>query len=133
VGDDSARLCTGKILLISASIYSLGVVGGLKSALKSFTKGEINDLTTLIHDAREVAIDRLKSEADALGADEVVGVKTYIAELGGHLVEFLAIGTAVKKSGSVAVKTPALPVQAIVQDKDTWIEGAFGFSLDRSE
>ena len=120
-------------LLISASIYSLGVVGGLKSALRSFTKGEINDLTTLIHDAREVAIDRLKSEADALGADEVVGVKTYIAELGGHLVEFLAIGTAVKKSGGVAVKTPALPVQAIVRDKDTWIEGAFGFSLDRSE
>jgi uncharacterized protein YbjQ (UPF0145 family) len=119
-------------LLISASIYSLGVVGGFKSALKSFTKGEISDLTTLIHDAREVAIDRLKSEADALGADEVVGVKTYIAELGGHLVEFLAIGTAVKKSGSVAVKTTTLPVQAIVQDKDTWIEGAFGFSLDRN-
>jgi uncharacterized protein YbjQ (UPF0145 family) len=51
----------------------------------------------LIHNAREVAVDRLKSEADALGADEVVGVKTYIAELGGHLVEFLAIRTAVKK------------------------------------
>ena len=120
-------------LLISASIYSLGVVGDFKSALKSFTKGEIDDLTTLIHDAREVAIDRVKSEADALGADEVVGVKTYIAELGGHLVEFLAIGTAVKKGGGVAVKTPALPVHAIVQDKDTWIEGAFGFSLDRNE
>jgi len=120
-------------LLISASIYSLGVVGGLKSALKSFTKGEINDLTTLIHDARELAIGRLKSEADALNADEVVGVKTYIVELGAHLVELLAIGTAVKKSGGVTVKTPALPVQAIVQDKDTWIEGAFGFSLDRSE
>jgi uncharacterized protein YbjQ (UPF0145 family) len=120
-------------LLISASIYSLGVVGGLKSALKSFTRGEIDDLTTLIHDAREVAIDRVKSEADVLGADEVVGVKTYIAELGSHLVEFLAIGTAVKKDGGVAVKTPALPVHAIVQDKDTWIEGAFGFSLDRNQ
>jgi uncharacterized protein YbjQ (UPF0145 family) len=120
-------------LLISASIYSLGVVGGLKSALKAFTKGEISDLTTLIHDAREVAIKRLKSEADALGADEVVGVKTYIAELGGHLVEFLAVGTAVKKVAGVTVKTPVLPAQAIVQDKDTWIEGGFGFSLDRKE
>ena len=63
----------------------------------------------------------------------MIGAKTYIAELGGHLVEFLAIGTAVKKNGGVTVKTPALPVQAIVQDKDTWIEGAFGFSLDRDE
>ena len=52
-------------LLISASIYSLGTVGGIKAAFKSFTKGEISDLTTLIHDAREVAIGRIKSEGDA--------------------------------------------------------------------
>ncbi|HTK84483.1 MAG TPA: heavy metal-binding domain-containing protein [Patescibacteria group bacterium] len=120
-------------LLISASVYSLGVVGGLKSALKSFTKGEISDLTTLIHDAREVAIDRLKTEAADLGAEEVVGVKTYIANLGPHLIEFLAIGTAVKKTTGVAVKTPQLPVQAIIQDKDTWIEGSIGFSMARGE
>jgi len=119
-------------LLISASIYSLGVAGGFKAAFKAFTKGEISDLTTLIHDAREVAIGRLKSEADALGADEVVGVKTYIAEIG-NLVEFLAIGTAVKKTSGVSVKTPVMPAQAIAPDKDTWIEGAFGFSLDRLE
>jgi hypothetical protein len=25
-----------------------------------------------------------------------------------------------------------LPVQAIIQDKDTWIDGDFGFSLDRA-
>ena len=119
-------------LLISSSIYSLGVAGGFKAAFKAFTKGEISDLTTLIHDAREVAIGRLKSEADALGADEVVGVKTYIAEIG-NLVEFLAIGTAVKKTSGVSVKTPVMPAQAIAPDKDTWIEGAFGFSLDRLE
>jgi uncharacterized protein YbjQ (UPF0145 family) len=118
-------------LLISASIYSLGTIGGFSAALKSFTKGEITDLTTLIHDAREVAISRLKADADALGAEEVVGVKTYIAELGKGLVEFLAIGTAVTKTPGVAVKTPALPAQAIIHDKDTWIEGALGLSLDR--
>jgi len=117
-------------LLISASIYSLGMAGGFKAAFKSFTKGEISDLTTLIHDARENAIGRLKSEADALGADDVVGVKTYIAEIG-SLVEFLAIGTAVKKTTGLSVKTPVMPAQAIAPDKDTWIEGAFGFSLDR--
>jgi hypothetical protein len=30
------------------------------------------------------------------------------------------------------VATPTLPVQAIIQDKDTWIDGDFGFSLDRA-
>jgi len=118
-------------LLISASIYSLGVTGGIKAAFKSFTQGEISDLTTLIHDAREISIGRLKSEADALGADDVIGVKTYIAEIG-NLVEFLAIGTAVKKLPGLAVQNQALPVQAIVADKDTWVDGTLGMTLDRN-
>ena len=63
-------------LLMSTSIYSLGFVGGFLAAFKSFSKGEVNELTTLIHDAREIAIDRIKREADALGAEDVVGVKT---------------------------------------------------------
>jgi hypothetical protein len=33
---------------------------------------------------------------------------------------------------SVGVATPTLPVQAIVPDKDTWIDGGFGFQLDRA-
>jgi uncharacterized protein YbjQ (UPF0145 family) len=118
-------------LLISASIYSLGAVGGLKAAFKAFTRGEITDLTTLIHDAREQAIGRLKNEADALGAADVVGVKTYIAEFG-HIVEFLAIGTAVKKLPGLSTQTATLPVQAIISDKDTWVDGTLGMVLDRS-
>ena len=39
----------------------------------------------------------------------------------------MAIGTAVKKTAGVGVATPTLPVQAIVPDKDTWIDGDFGF------
>jgi uncharacterized protein YbjQ (UPF0145 family) len=120
-------------LLISASVYSLGMAGGIKAAFKAFTKGEISDLTTLVHNAREVAIGRLKREADVLGAQDVVGVKTYIAELGSSLVEFLAIGTAIKKIDGVGVVTPTLPVHAIVSERDTWIDGTFGMSLDRRE
>ncbi|QGM47800.1 heavy metal-binding domain-containing protein [Methylocystis heyeri] len=118
-------------LLISTSVYSLGVTGGFLAAFKSFKRGEINELTSLIHDAREIAIDRIKSEADDLGAEEVIGVKTYISEIGSGLVEFLAIGTAMTKLAGMAVKTPALPAQAIIRDKDTWVDGDFGFSLDR--
>lgn len=119
-------------LLMSTSIYSLGFVGGIFSALKSFVKGEISELTELIHDAREVAISRLKAEADSIGADEVVGVKTYIAEIGQGLVEFMAIGTAVKPLEGMKCASPTLPVQAIIHDKDTWFDGGVGFSLDRT-
>jgi uncharacterized protein YbjQ (UPF0145 family) len=69
-------------------------------------------LTRLVHDAREMAIDRLKSEADQLGAEDVVGVKTYIAEISHGLIEFMAIGTAVKKTTGVSVVTPILPVHS---------------------
>jgi hypothetical protein len=31
----------------------------------------------------------------------------------------------------MTVATPVLPAQAIIRDKDTWIDGDFGFSLDR--
>lgn len=118
-------------LLISASIYSLGLAGGFKAAFKAFSKGEISDLTTLIHDAREVAIGRLKSEAQALGADDVVGVKTYIVDLGGSMVEFLAVGTAIRKIPGVKVENAHLPVHAIVSEKDTWVDGTTGFNLTR--
>ena len=80
----------------------------------------------------EGEVDNALSEADQLGGEGVVDVKTYIAEIGHGLVEFMAIGTAVKKTAGVSVATPTLPVQAIVPDKDTWIDGDFGFQLDRA-
>ena len=116
-------------LLISTSVYSLGAIGGIKAAFRSFVKGEIGDLTTLIYDAREQVFDRVKSEAAALGAEEVVGIKTYIIELGSSLVEIFAVGTAVRKLSGMGVKTQMLPAQAIIRDKDTWLSGSGGFDL----
>jgi uncharacterized protein YbjQ (UPF0145 family) len=118
-------------LLMSTSIYSLGIASGFLAAFKSFARGEINEWTRLVHEAREIAIDRLKREADDLGAEDVVGVKVYISEIGSGLVEFMAVGTAVTKLAGVATATAALPAQAIVRDKDTWIDGDMGFRLER--
>jgi uncharacterized protein YbjQ (UPF0145 family) len=116
-------------LLISTSVYSLGAIGGIKAAFRSFVKGEIGDLTTLIYDAREHVFERLKREAAALGAEEVVGIKTYIIELGSNLVEIFAVGTAIRKLPGMGVKTQTLPAQAIIRDKDTWLSGSGGFDL----
>lgn len=107
-------------LVLATAVYSLGMVGGIKAMFSSMTRGEINELTTLVYDAREHAIGMLKQEADAIGADDVVGIKTHIHDHG-NLLEFMAIGTAVKRFPKVQTQSPALPVQAIIQDKDTWI------------
>ncbi len=85
-----------------------------------------------MHDAREHCIDRLKREADSLGAEEVVGVKTYIIEIGQGLIEFMAIGTAVRKVSGMQTATQVMPAQAIIRDRDTWMDGDTGFNLLRS-
>lgn len=111
-------------LLIASAVYSLGIVGGVKSLLKSIVRGELNDLTTLIYDAREHALDIMHQEADAIGADKVIGVKTHIHEIG-SLVEFMAVGTAVKRVQGVKPLSGQLPPQAVMVDRSTWISGAY--------
>ena len=84
------------------------------------TRGEVNELTSMVYDAREHAIGLIRNEANAIGADDVVGIKTHIHDLG-NLLEFMAIGTAVKKIANIAPQSAMLPPQAIIRDKDTWI------------
>jgi uncharacterized protein YbjQ (UPF0145 family) len=115
-------------LVLGTAVYSLGVVGGLAAFFKSFSRGEVGELTSLIYDAREHAIGLIRDEANAIGADDVVGIKTHIHEMGG-LLEFMAIGTAVKQSQGLKTVSDTLPAQAIIRDKDTWIsheQGLFG-------
>lgn len=115
-------------LVMGTAVYSLGWTGGIASWLQSFSKGEIAALTSLIYDAREHAIGLIRDEADEIGADDVMGIKTHIHEMG-SLIEFMAIGTAVRKFPDVTTKTPTLPPQAIINDKNTWItEDSQGFA-----
>jgi uncharacterized protein YbjQ (UPF0145 family) len=117
-------------LLISTSVYSLGVVGGLKAMFKGFVKGEISDLTTLIYEARENVFDRLRADASAIGAEEIVGIKTFIVELGSGLIEIVAIGTAVSKLPNFKTESTVLPAQAIIRDRDTWLSGDSSFMFE---
>lgn len=107
-------------LLLGTSIYSLGLAGGITSTIKSFFRGEINELTQLIYEARENALTIINREAVSIGADAVVGVKTYVYELHSGLIEFLVIGTAVKKASNITTESGQLPPQAFVVDRDTF-------------
>jgi uncharacterized protein YbjQ (UPF0145 family) len=121
-------------LVLGVSVYSLGLVGGITAALKGLARGEISELTTLIYDARENAINLIKKDAERVGADDVMGVQIYVYELGGGIIEFMAIGTAVKKIEGLTTVTDTLPSQAVMKDKDTFInvaEFSLGTSLNR--
>ena len=111
-------------LVMGTAVYSLGVVGNITSALKALARGEISELTSLVYDAREHAIDLIRREADQIGADDVLGIKVHIHEIG-NLLEFMAIGTAVKKHEGITTHHDQLPPQAIIRDKDTWISASY--------
>jgi uncharacterized protein YbjQ (UPF0145 family) len=120
-------------LILGTSVYSLGVVGGVKAALRGIAKGEINTLTKLVYGAREESLKKVQSQAAEIGADNVIGIKTYIYQLGGDLIEFLAIGTAIKRVDGISPHSEQLPPQAIIRDKDTFINTAdFSFGTDLS-
>jgi uncharacterized protein YbjQ (UPF0145 family) len=117
-------------LVMGVSVYSLGLKGGILSSLQSLGRGEVTGLTELLYEAREQALARIERDAERFDADEVVGVKTKVYDLGGGLVEFLAIGTAVKKIAGARTRSDALPPQAIIQDHETFVDSSTGVNLD---
>jgi len=121
-------------LVMGVSVYSLGLASGIAASFKSLVGGQIDSLTELLYEAREKALERAERDAEACGADEVVGVKTRVYNLGGGLVEFMVIGTAVKKIAGTTTLRDALPPQAIIQDRETFVDDTQGgnTALDKS-
>jgi uncharacterized protein YbjQ (UPF0145 family) len=120
-------------LVMGVSVYSLGLAGGIMSGLKSLMGGQVEGLTELLYEAREKALERVEKDAEKCGADEVIGIKTRVYDLGRGLVEFMVIGTAVKKMKGVGTNTKALPPQAIIQDRETFVDSSQGGNVTLSE
>ncbi len=79
-------------LVFGSSIYHIGLQSRTWKANK-----ELDTLTQAMYTARELAMTRMETEADVLGADGIVGVRLDINfyDWGKHAAEFIAIGTAV--------------------------------------
>lgn len=65
------------------------------AGLKQIVGGEIQGYTKLLGEAREQALDRMKAEAESMGANAVVGVRFSTSEVMPNAAEILAYGTAV--------------------------------------
>ena len=65
---------------------------------KNMVGGEIDDYTKLLAESREQAMDRMIADAQARGADAVVGVRYATSEISSGAAEFLCYGTAVTLS-----------------------------------
>ena len=68
------------------------------AGLKNLVGGEIDEYTKLQAQSREEAIQRMKEDAEKLGADAIVNVRFATSVIMQGASEILAYGTAVKLS-----------------------------------
>src|SRR2546421_3607337 len=93
--------------VLGASIYHIAYN---VSQYQNAVTGELSVFSQALYEARDLALGRMRQEAAALGAHGVVGVrlehKAY--EWGSNLLDFTAIGTAVRLPGAAPLKRPFL-------------------------
>src|SRR2546421_3043149 len=93
--------------VLGASIYHIAY--NMMQSQNAVT-GEISVFSQALYEARDLALGRMRQEAAALGAHGVVGVrlehKAY--EWGSNLLDFTAIGTAVRLPGAAPLPRPFL-------------------------
>jgi uncharacterized protein YbjQ (UPF0145 family) len=82
--------------VVGTSIYHVGLQVG-----RWRQNQELQVLTAAMYNARELAITRMRAEADQLGADGIVGVQLQMRMYawGQHVLEFIATGTGVRALG----------------------------------
>ncbi len=66
------------------------------AGLKTLVGGEIKGYTEMLNEARQIATKRMVDEAEALGADAVVGMRYGSSAVMQGAAEVVAYGTAVK-------------------------------------
>jgi uncharacterized protein YbjQ (UPF0145 family) len=79
-------------LVLGSSIYHVGL-----QVARWGKSQELDVLSQAMYHARELAMTRMEAEAQALGADGIVGVRLDVEmkEFGADIAEFIAVGTAV--------------------------------------
>lgn len=83
-------------LVRGTTVRSQHLGDNVMGVMKGLVGGEVHEYTKLVAEAREEAIDRMCSEASAMGADAVVGFRFATSEVAKSAAEVVAYGTAVK-------------------------------------
>jgi uncharacterized protein YbjQ (UPF0145 family) len=105
-------------LVMGSSIYNIGA-----QQLRTAVSEELTTLTQALYSARELAMERMEAEADALDADGIVAVRLTlnVHAWGANVIEFLAIGTAVKSlTGTTYRGADGRPFTSDLSGQDFW-------------
>ena len=79
-----------------STVQTKNVGKDILAGFKSLIGGEINSYTEMMNDARQIATERLLKDAEALGANGVIGFRLQTSAVMGGAAEIIAYGTAVR-------------------------------------
>jgi uncharacterized protein YbjQ (UPF0145 family) len=105
-------------LVMGTCIYHVG----LQTSRWSVSQ-ELQVLSQAMYTCRELAMARMESEADALNADGVIGVRIRSLNyaFASDVLEFVAVGTAVRASDGSSHRTPqGRPFTSHLSGQDFW-------------
>ena len=79
-----------------SSIRARHIGKDIMAGFRNIAGGEVHEYSKLLGESREQAIDRMIEEAEALGADAIIGVRFQTSMVMQGAAEMLCYGTAVK-------------------------------------
>jgi uncharacterized protein YbjQ (UPF0145 family) len=99
-------------LVMGSCVYHVAHRGFLQTLRQTGQNVELANFTQALYDARELAMERMQAEAEALKAEGIVGVQLQEKNhgWGSHVIEFFSVGTAIVPSGEPATLPSPMPV-----------------------
>jgi uncharacterized protein YbjQ (UPF0145 family) len=99
-------------MVMGSCVYHVGRRGPLKTIAQTGRNIELPNYTQALYEARELAMQRMQTEAQELEAEGIVGVSLHEKShgWGSHVIEFFAIGTAIIRTDTQASIEPPTPV-----------------------
>jgi uncharacterized protein YbjQ (UPF0145 family) len=109
--------------------YALGLGRGLTGSLRTFAQGEVREYSQMYNSIRHHALERLRAEAAAAGANSVVDVVIQMLPYGPGTLELLLTGTA-SYHPSIS-RGPVSPEQVLTSEltgEEIWNLAALGYA-----
>jgi uncharacterized protein YbjQ (UPF0145 family) len=98
-------------MVMGSCVYHVAHRGMFQSLGQMGRNVELPNFTQALYDARELAMERMQTEAEDLQAEGIVGVDLQEKNhgWGSHVIEFFAVGTAIiaAEGGAEAIEAPA--------------------------
>ncbi|MCL6564468.1 MAG: heavy metal-binding domain-containing protein [Firmicutes bacterium] len=105
-------------LVMGSCVYHIAQQSLIQTLRQLGQNTELVTFTQGLYDARELAMERMQTEAAGLQAQGIVGVHLHEDHhrWGSHVVEFFAVGTAVRRVGESRLE----PAQLVLPLNDPW-------------